>query len=34
MIFSFSYLVQYCDYGNNAIQYTAVLGLAIGNDEK
>ena len=25
-------LVQCCDYGNNRIQYTAVLGLAISND--
>ena len=30
----FHYLVQYCDNGNNGIQYTAVLGLVIGNDEK
>ena len=34
MIFLFYYLLRCCNYGNNRIQYTAVLGLAISNDKE
>ena len=31
MIFLFYYLLQCCDYGDNLMLYTAVLGLAISS---